>query len=206
MEQAIKQRLIGAIVLVALVVIVLPFVFDGRGVEELPGELFDMPDSRLDGKPPPAKPPLPDAPRAKKIEDLKSEAKIRNLMTDQRANGAPAADDAMSAEPAAETPPAPPSAAPPAPPQEEGIERQVRRWRVQLASYGSRQPAADLAARLNEAGHRAVVGAERDAGGAEVFVVVLEVEDTYDNAAQLVRRLDEQHSDINAPIIRRQGP
>ena len=222
-EQRIKQRLIGAVVLVALMVIILPLVFDGQGVQRLPDALFDMPDSQLGKVSPPDKPffhdELGDASeiRARKIDDAIRQATVRSLIPDAPAgSGEPGEglDEKTMMTPgrSGKTPDGAPlersdgKAAPVKAPPPAARVPDPHPWRVQLASFRNEATAYRLASRLKDQGHRAVVQPEHNAGRGAWFVVVLVTHGTYAEVQQLTKHLSERYRDVGKPIIRRGGP
>lgn len=211
-EQAIKQRLVGAIVLVSLVVIFLPFVFDGRGVEKLPAGLFDMPAAPPENDAPPPKPAFPgnteDASkmRTRKYEDIRRKVKVLNTMDSPDMSAPPDTPQSENGKytPPVKHPPPPgrgndktnPSPGPSASPI----------WRVQLATFGNEEYADNLQRRLKDRGYGVVKQSERDDDGTTWFVVILIKQGTYDEIEQLVGRLTGDYHDIKQPIIRKGEP
>ena len=125
MDESLKRRLVGATVLVSLIVIFVPM-------------LFEEPPSR-----PPPLPPLPQRPPA---VDFASEMLREEVPA--VAPLAPVVPEPVVPEPVVD--PAPPPGAPP--PVAEAPRTGLSAWVVQAASLSSQENAEKLVARLREAG------------------------------------------------------
>ena len=223
MDQAIKQRLTGAIVLVSLAIIVLPLLLDGDGVSELPVEVFDLPESQLDS-------PVDDTPSHDptgeglredlfKPEDVETSAPFGRPTPPPKPAKAPEAPEApKSAEepeaveetkPAESTPPPKPvepakDEPPPASEPPPAVNTQpVRKWRVLLATFATPTAAQRFVRQLKEGGYDAIVKAERNASGKRFHIVVLPMEGRYDDIDRRVKELSARYPGVKRPIIRR---
>lgn len=184
MDKVLKQRLIGATILIALAVIFVPMLFDApddRPARELTIELPDAPGDRA----PVRRLPL-DPDQARRVApESTAEAPTRYVPETPIVVQSPAEETPLESlpepdpeplpelevvatepapepepEPATETVPAPRSE-PSSPRQEtapavvEAVETGVTAWLVQVASFGSRQAASEVVERLGRLGHLA---------------------------------------------------
>ena len=153
MERALKERIIGAVVLVVFVVLVVPVFLDGPADEpEIVSERVPLPgqgkqgESRtvvLDRDREEPVPAISDPPQPESVDsrDPQPEAKAEEQVE------APAADSPAPASEAA----TPPSTAK----VEASAASETGMWAVQLGSFGNRENAERLAADLRKQGYAA---------------------------------------------------
>jgi DedD protein len=192
MEPRVRERLVGALVLVAIVVLVVPAVLTGRGsarddapvqptrreilpagdgapVEEeeilVPEPVADAPATEPAVKAPP--PTEPDAERAPPEAASTSPPKPTK----------PAA-------PAPAAAPPPPASLPPAP----GGDAQAPAWAVQLGAFSNRSKAEQLVADLRKRGYAAFL-LEYRAGGQVLYRVRVGPEQDRERAREIAARL-----------------
>lgn len=187
MDKVLKQRLIGASILIALAVIFLPMFFDApqdeRGGREMSIDLPEPPTDRaqvrrmpLDPdqarRPPPeslAEPtsPVPEAAESMPVQDTEvAEIEAPLEPQEEEAPGQAASEEIAEVRPAPEaiaeqaSDPSPePAPAPAASEAESSAEvADAEGWLVQVASFGAESTAAEIVERLTSLGHRA--GAE----------------------------------------------
>lgn len=182
METSLRQRLVGAVVLIALGVIFIPMVLDGSGRSArvnldlaLPPEPIYSPPDRLPELPEPAAGPI-DAPEAAPGEPVAEQAEPRPV-----AKAVPA--DRANAEPAREPTPSVPAGAVPPPPQA---------WVVQVGAFGEERNAEALRDRLRKAGFAAFVETVRGEGK-RVYRVKVGPELERAKAEALQARLAKEH-------------
>ncbi len=151
MDYLIKQRLVGAIVLVALGVIFIPMLLEGPEqpvvppVSEMPEPESLPPVSQLHEFPPPA-----EVPARPPVAVLGPEAE-----QEQQQDAAPAPEKRATSRPAGEPAPAPKPQAEPGPAgREEGSpsRKLPQAWVVQVGSFSRRDNALALRDRLRKAG------------------------------------------------------
>ena len=182
MDEKLKQRLVGAAVLVSLAVIFVPMILDerDRDMGEPGSNLPPAPDFEVRDhiRPIELPPPLPEDEAPADTENAVAESGqgIEVQPTPEprpEAVAAPAAEAPESAgteaPPAATTPAASPPSSGAAP--QRGSERaappgSVPGWVVQVGSFGSERNARALAARLTEAGFSAFVSRTEKGGRA----------------------------------------
>ena len=202
MEQVVKQRLIGSIVLVFLFIIFLPIIFDGEGISEMPADLFELPQegaeetdkvdaaSEIGELDPPPSQSDKDRMRTRKIDTLMQDVTVRNLMdkpkTVEVKSGA-VESEAKETEESTTSP----------------VRLKVRPWDVQLATYTRNGPAQAFRERLANQGYQVLVKTETNEADTQFYIVILQIEDDYEAVETLVGALSKQYSDINKPIIRR---
>ena len=162
MDQKLKQRLTGAIVLVALAVIFVPIILEGpdddwtprsHSIPEQPQMDFradlelELPEPAMAAKPPSVN-VISEAP------DLQEAAPAAEQPPQHKEQPAPAVEKAPS--PVA-VPPKPARAAPaPAPPKAAKVrEPAIKGWFVQVGSFGQEINASGLRERLKSAGYDA---------------------------------------------------
>jgi DedD protein len=132
---AMKQRLVGTIIIGCLVIIFLPILLDGEGITP-PAMNTAMP----------ASPPMPQTPV---IEPVRVETAPESSMSINAASTTEE-DTAMPEQEAAKAEP------PPAPAQPRLADNGLpETWAVRLGSFGEKANAEGLIARLQERGHKA---------------------------------------------------
>lgn len=152
MNAALKQRLVGAVVLVALAVIFLPMLLDGSGAREdiarevqIP-ERPEVPAVDLEATPEPVAPaeePVAEAPDL--VADAPAEEREPASEPDPEPDSAPASEPEPDSEPAADASDGPSA------------------WVVQTGSFSRRENAEAQRDRLQEAGFDAFLNeAQRD--------------------------------------------
>lgn len=171
MDPQLKQRLVGATVLVALAVLLIPAFLD-RDVPPpprvVPRDMAPMPPAEFATAPAPLEPAL--------VSELESELAAGAAPIPDPAPPEAAASPVPPPAPASQAATRPPEAAPavtplaPRPPRAVAAADEVGTWYVQLGSFGSRENAERLQARLRAAGHEAVVSPLRGAEGASYRV------------------------------------
>lgn len=166
MDQTLKNRLVGAAVLLALAVVVLPLLFDGANQQAL------MSDLRM--PPPPATPDaaaLLDGGHSRlaeaKDEVLREHAPVEPEPEPEPEPIAPVAVAPSPAEPVPASP-APAATLQPAKPADERLSQLAEAWDVQVAAGSSAEGAERLRNTLVAAGYKARV--RRDAGIHRVVV------------------------------------
>jgi DedD protein len=163
MDRALKERIIGAAVLVVIVVMVVPVFLDGPPDEpEIVSERVPLPGQAQQGEtrtvvlerdrkepvPTVSEPPVTEA---RDAADPRPEAKVETKASE------PAA---YAPEPVNSAPePTPREVADPEPSSETGM------WAVQLGSFGNRQNAERLAADLRKQGYAAFLSQLSTSGG-----------------------------------------
>lgn len=155
MEPHVKERIVGAAVLVALGVWLIPWILDGP--DDVVQELAALPEIEL----PAAEPIAPF-----RSEDLTPERPAPDVAADQaepRSEPVAAANDAATPEPQSAPPPAAIASAVEPPPDRSG-------WSVQLGAFGEKANADQLARRVSTYGFDAYV-AEFRSNGATMYRV-----------------------------------
>jgi DedD protein len=208
MREGAKQRLIGATVIVALIVIFVPMLFEDRSVGDLsppPESIPQAPDlgpdvrsevflgpedsgvGGLDGSEFTASQPL-DLPPAGDLEpaDPSNGGGI--------ADPAPEAGASEPAEPVADTPPAPTGAAGSPTSAEPGAApaRGLPGWVIQVASLGTSESAGELEGRLRAGGFSAFVE-KAEVNGKMFYRVRVGPEADRGNAERTAAQLRERH-------------
>jgi DedD protein len=171
MDQGLKERLVGAAVLVAIAVWLIPWVLDGpeSGIET-PGNSLQLPSAeepmpmrtqtlRLGGDPEPAA-------EVAAAPPVEIKAPVPEPAAAEPAPEQPAAEEAAE-EPAPAVVAAVPTPqraapAPPTPPQPEPAA--AGEWTVQLGSFGEEANARRLAQRAGTFGYKAEVSSYRSGG------------------------------------------
>ena len=175
MERAVKERLAGAVIIVALVVIFVPMLFDGEGYRELSRVQVEMPE-------PPA---LVFGQHFPAFDD----------------KAAPDAAPAVVPSPSTTARTAPPRrppvvAAPPAPlaPTTPDVSRRGR-WIVQTGAFAIRENADAQRAKLRKAGFEPVFyKRDGDRRGKTVYYVRIGPYERRPAAAGIVERLRREHN------------
>ncbi len=172
MDKVLKQRLIGATILIALAVIFVPMLFDAPEEERLSRDIpIDMPERPTD-RPQRRRMPL-DAEQARQPAEAEPPRTIEPEFPDPGldVDPAPAVPEVESerqpereAEPIDEPTIEPEPVTPTEPDPEPEPEREpspepevMEGWMVQVASFGSETTARDIAERLDGLGHAVVV-------------------------------------------------
>jgi DedD protein len=190
MEQQLKQRLVGAVVLVSLAVIFIPIILEGPGEEWAPR-------SNSIPQPPPvdfhdaAELPLPAAGEPAYEEAVNEQATLPEPVPSVADAPEPAPPPAAAVEPAPEEPPASPSqpasraadrpgtAAPATP---------AAGWYAQVGSFSQHANADGLRDRLVKAGYAAQLQ-QTDTGKGSSYRVLVGPETSRANAERLLRKL-----------------
>ncbi len=173
MDKVLKQRLIGASILIALAVIFLPMLFDGGEGERAPRQLaLDLPD-RPDGQREVRRLPLdPDqarrppreseaeSPPVAETEPAPAEPEVREQpVPETEPEPEPESGPESETEPELESEPVPepepePQPEPEPEPRQAAAETDADGdWMVQVAVFSNRQTAERIVARLEELGH-----------------------------------------------------
>lgn len=184
MEQQLKQRLVGAVVLVSLAVIFIPIILEGPR-DELAPRSQNIPE------PPPLdfstdlQLPLPDTGDAADVAPVAaSPAPSAGEAARQDSDAAPAA--VGEAEPAAA--PAPPAAQPPRPRQPPAPATLADGWYAQVGSFSQQANAAALRERLGKAGYSAHLQ-QADTGKGSSYRVLVGPETEREGAEKLLQKL-----------------
>lgn len=157
MDSALKQRLIGAAVLVALAVILLPMLLQGPapddGAADVPLQMPEAPDRDFETRELPLAAPAPNAPE-NGATGLDPDDPNRVATVDAGGTPAPRMDASADASPAPAADPTPPAAAETAPAQNEPIPaaQSGGRYVVNLGIYANRANASALVDSLKKAG------------------------------------------------------
>jgi len=183
-SERLKQRLVGALVLVALAVIFVPSVFNLQPPQPV--------DQSTQIPPAPEIEPVvvgQQGPREAVDEPL-AHGELFDLEEPLPASGESAPDQDL--EPRADKPPAKvpaPATAPPSAPPKLTAEGLPQAWLIQVASYREADTAARLAQRLQDAGFKAFVR-QGQANGASVHRVQVGPHVLRKNADEEKRRID----------------
>ena len=199
MDAALKQRLVGAIVLVALGVIFLPMVFDGSGTDQrldvaiqVPDEPA-VPDSRIDDTPEPVAVPAETAPEPKG-GDTASASSAPGSSGDQAA-GAQAAPSTRD-----EASPSGGSEAGAGNGDDNAGKGSPSAWVVQVGSFARKTNALVLRDRLRQDGHDAFVE-KGDSGGKTVWRVRVGPVPTEDRAQKLREEIERERNGKSALVM-----
>lgn len=194
MEVRVRERLIGALVLVTIVVLLVPAILKGRGTTpaEPPAEStrrVEVPTS--DAPPPPAESvlvpePVADAQPAADAEPATStSAKAQRT---ERSAPPPDAGSMASAPPPAPKPQAAAQAPSKAPPVAPASKSTATAWAVQLGAFSNRSKAEQLVAQLKERRYAAFV-LEYRASGQVLYRVRVGPEQERARAEEIAARL-----------------
>lgn len=197
MNQQLKTRLVGAIVLISLAVIFIPMLLDGGGQESISVQQGLMPDSpgyRFEPLEIPLQPPPP-APTAPRLVDSPPPASEPRAEPPPKASPAPSPAPA-AAPPVAQATPSPPKPAAPAPSRETTL--QVG-WVVQVGSFSRQDNAIGLRDRLRGKGFTTFVDQASGADGT-VWRVRVGPELERERAERLKQRL-EQEVQLNGIVV-----
>jgi DedD protein len=190
MEQQLKQRLVGAVVLVSLAVIFIPIILEGPG-EEWTARSNNIP------QPPPvdfrnaAELPLPAAGEPAYEEAVNEQAALPEPVPSVPDAPEPAPPPVAAAEAAPEEPPARPS-----PPASRAAEKSgttasatpASGWYAQVGSFSQHANADGLRDRLVKAGYAAQLQ-QTDTGKGSSYRVLVGPEKSRAGAEQLLRKL-----------------
>jgi len=194
MEVRVRERLIGALVVVTIVVLLVPAILKGRGTTpaEPPAEStrrVEVPTS--DAPPPPAESvlvpePVADAQPAADAEPATStSAKAQRT---ERSAPPPDAGSMASAPPPAPKPQAAAQAPSKAPPVAPASKSTATAWAVQLGAFSNRSKAEQLVAQLKERRYAAFV-LEYRASGQVLYRVRVGPEQERARAEEIAARL-----------------
>jgi DedD protein len=158
MENPVRYRMVGAILLIFLAVLFLPWLFDGAGYESMPGLEQPIPDRPVFVEP--HLPSAPARPRLDRPDD--SGATERTAVDVPEIPPAPAAEPEQppQADAGVPAPPPRPAAARPAPspaPVTADARGEKVGWAVQVGSFGREANAREQVQRLRDAGFPAFV-------------------------------------------------
>ena len=207
MEQRLKQRLVGAIVLVSLAVVFVPLLFDsprelGEGIPTT--TIVDIPERPQVEADPPARVTIeaPETPHLDAEVERERDRQASNTGADDRrdsSEGLAPASPSASSQDSASTPA--PGAAEPAPTEEasEGASRKKPEtgapataggWMVQLGSFLKPENALGLRKRLRAKGYPAFVETGPSAQGevSRVFVGPMARREQAEGSAEKLRR------------------
>ncbi|WJW74511.1 SPOR domain-containing protein [Thiohalobacter sp. IOR34] len=185
MDKQLKQRLVGATVLVALAVILVPMFLDGRrDMGTLGSNLPPPPPEVVRDRAEPLilPPPVMESPQHRVVETPEEEAPGQ-----QQTTPAPAASGDEAAAPEAAQTPAPPArvqTSQPADPRLTG-------WVVQLASFSKQANALALRDRLRAKGYASFVERAETPKGI-LYRVRVGPELQRENAQRLLRRIEKE--------------
>jgi DedD protein len=201
MERRVRERLIGAFVLVAIVVLIVPAVLTGRdgGLPETPAEekrRVVVPTGQ--GEPAPPEEvlvPEPELPSASEPSSAAGAAAPREADDVGEAGELPEPPRERPAPPAEEAPAKPASDPPPARAAAGGAPA----WAVQLGAYSKRETADELVATLKNRGYAAFV-LEYRAQGKVLYRVRVGPEQDRARAAEVAARLAKDGFD---PVVAR---
>lgn len=193
----LKQRLVGAVVLVSLAVIIIPMLLPGEG-----SYTRQQPASTIPAEPDYRFAPLPEAPPAPPVAQAPP-VPVEALPAPEEEKPAPQALPAKSAEKPAAKPAAEPVAKPDLPidaatPKHSAVSKagdgQATAWVVQVGSFSSARNARALRDKLRKMGHSTFVEAVKDSSGKTVYRVRVGPEVRRDLAEKLQQRLAREAS------------
>jgi DedD protein len=185
MDQMLKQRLIGAIVIISLAVIFIPMILEGPD-DELSPRTPDMPPApTIDYQsevelPVPAESPEPAESPAATVTEQEVSAIPEPLVSQPEAAtsqaGAPVkqSEPVVAIQPAAKTPPKPATAGTPPKPATAAAEGG---WVLQAGSFSQQANALSLRDRLKKSGYQVSVQDVKGAGGSTHRVLIGPVSD-----------------------------
>jgi len=197
MEPAMKQRLLGAAVIIGLAVIILPLLLDGSGtrdIEEIPPP--PEPETAQTGPivrddrvpvPPPRAESEGAAPFEPPVTPEPEPATPEPAVPEQVPTPPPAPAPQQPPESAAQ--PAPQAAAPPAVPEKAPPPADVSGWVVQVGSFSERDKAVALRDRLQAAGFDGFTDAFAAGDGKTMYRVRIGPVEARAEADRLHRRL-----------------
>lgn len=200
MEVRVRERLIGALVLVAVVVLLVPAILKGRGSApaEPPAEAtrrVEVPTS--DAPPAPAESVLVPEPVADTHPSADAESSTTTLPKAQRPEQSAPQPDANADQPGGSTASAPPPAPKPqaaaqapskAPPAAPASKPGATAWAVQLGAFSNKDKAEQLVAQLKERRYAAFV-LEYRASGQVLYRVRVGPEQERARAEEIAARL-----------------
>ena len=187
MEVRVRERLVGALVLVAIVVLIVPAILEGRGPQ--PAEpAGQLPTRRVEV-------PIGDATPAPEEQVLVPEPELPQAAApDAEARKPSSTPPKPEAEPRA---PRPPAAAPAAPSSQAAVAREqpaarpsgaATAWAVQLGAFSNRSKAERLVAELQKRRYAAFI-LEYRASGQVLYRVRVGPEQDRARAAEIAGRL-----------------
>ncbi len=187
MERALKERIVGATILVAAVVIVVPVFLDGPSdPDEIVSESINLPGQAKDG----SRTVVLNRDRTEPVPQPEAPPAAEPSPPAMEADEEPA-DVAVSSEPeeVEPEPAAPTVVEQPAPRQPPAVRSSTGMWAVQLGSFSSQENAERLASSLRKQGfaaflsdvstangrlHRVRIGPQKDRQSAEAMALRLE--------------------------------
>ncbi|WP_024328056.1 SPOR domain-containing protein [Thioalkalivibrio sp. AKL19] len=184
-DNPIRFRLVGAVILIVLAVIFLPWLFDGAGYEYMSGiddpvpatPSFAEPDIALPSeRPAPRRDIAPDAPAAERDAPV---AELHSLE-----NGGAASNGAESGDAQAPQAPAPMRSMEPDQPVQAG-------WAVQVGSFRGEDNAREQVSRLRDAGWPAFID-DSTADGRPIYRVKVGPLAQREEAVKLGERLEDE--------------
>lgn len=185
-EPVVRYRLTGAVVLIVLAVIFLPWLFDGAGHPYMSGAEDPVPDAPEFAEP---DLPLPSERRARLRDEIPQD-EVETAETDDAGIDV----DTEDAHPAA------PEEAPQPLPAESGPTADVTSgWAVQVGSYRDGDNARDQERALRDEGIDAFVE-DRDVDGETIYRVKVGPRADRDEALSLRDRLEEEH-DLSGIVV-----
>jgi DedD protein len=156
MENPVRYRMVGAILLIFLAVLVLPWLFDGAGYESMQGLEQPIPE-----RPVFVEPPLPRAPDRPRMDRPEGAGAAEEVLAEvPEIPPVPASEPRRAAEAIARAPAPSPGqvAARPAPsPATADARGDKVGWAVQVGSFGREANAREQMQRLRDAGFPAFV-------------------------------------------------
>jgi len=188
----LKQRLVGAVVLISLAVIIIPMLLPGEG-----SYTRQQPASTIPAEPDYRFAPLPEAPPAPPVAQAPP-VPLEALPAPEAEEVAPVKAPAQSAEKPASKPVAEPVIKPDLPvdaatPKHSAVSKegdgQATAWVVQVGSFSSAKNARALRDKLRKMGHASFVEAVKDKSGKTVYRVRVGPEVRRDLAEKLQQRL-----------------
>jgi len=195
MDKALKQRLVGASVLIVLAVVVLPMLFSGQSVNPQESRSIEVPPSPEELSFETRRFPLGEqagTPTANSVPRQEPRVSAPEQVAGQEEDESPSSPEPGASEPVAATPPAEPS--PLTPPETSG------RYLVQVASFSTTSNANRLAARLRE-DDMAVLLDSIDAAVGTLHRVRVGPFDEIGDADDAMARIRARTPDVNPRII-----
>jgi DedD protein len=206
MDQMLKQRLIGAIVLISLAVIFIPMILEGPD-DELSPRTQDMPppptiDYQTEVELPlPAEPPVPtEAPAASVTEQEAAAIPEPSVMEPE-----PAATQPEPVKAATGVPPAVVKRPPPETPPKAALAPALPggSWIIQAGSFSQQSNARSLRDRLNKSGYQAFLQDVKSADGPVYRVLIGPMKDR--GAADKLRDKLAREQKLKAMVLQNKG-